>query len=289
VKGGRSVFCTGILFPETGTRASKRLKTCKNIRAFDDGSGLAARPPRPTKTPRVRATGKTASDWPPRDPACNAMRNRGATTPAPAGEAPHRHGQCGPQLPTTTGRKRVPRGTRPYPGGAKPTAGSPPAGAENAARLRPPRPTKMPRVRATVKTTRGWRTHDGIRSRRPALLLACGTPSGVPSVAPPTSLSSRRPARLSGPAPRVIQPSRRRLPPRAALSFGNPPSLASAGAKSCASPAHCPTRRQPARSTALHSFGAHRGTRRQPGRRPTGASPTTVPVGHRCSASPVIR
>ena len=36
-------FCTGILFLETGTRASKRLKTGKNRRAFDDGSGLAAR------------------------------------------------------------------------------------------------------------------------------------------------------------------------------------------------------------------------------------------------------
>jgi len=35
-------FCTGILFLETGTRASKRLKTGKNRRAFDDGSGLAA-------------------------------------------------------------------------------------------------------------------------------------------------------------------------------------------------------------------------------------------------------
>jgi len=207
----------------------------------------------------------------------------------PKSKGPHCRRRRGYQLPPTTGRKHVPRGTRPYPEGAKPTAGSPPAGAENAARHRPPRLTKTPRVRDTVKTTRGWRIHDGIRSRRSAPLLACGAPSGVPSVAPPASLPSRRPARFSGPASRVIQPARRRLPPREALSFGNPPSPASAGAKSCAAPGHCPTRRQPARSAAPHSFGAHRGTRRQPGRRPTGASPTTVPIGHRCSASPVIR
>jgi len=38
-------FCTGILFLETGTRASKRLKPGKNRRAFDDGSGPAAQVP----------------------------------------------------------------------------------------------------------------------------------------------------------------------------------------------------------------------------------------------------
>jgi len=42
VKGGRCVFCTGFLFLQTGTRASQRLKTGKNRRAFDDGSGPAA-------------------------------------------------------------------------------------------------------------------------------------------------------------------------------------------------------------------------------------------------------
>jgi len=42
VKEGRSVFCTGIRFLQTGTRASKRLNTGKNRRAFDDGSGPAA-------------------------------------------------------------------------------------------------------------------------------------------------------------------------------------------------------------------------------------------------------
>jgi len=42
VKGGRSVCCTGTLFHQTRTRASEKLKTGKNIRAFDDGSGPAA-------------------------------------------------------------------------------------------------------------------------------------------------------------------------------------------------------------------------------------------------------
>jgi len=41
-QGGRSVFCTGILFHQTGTRASERLKKGKNRRAFDDGWGPAA-------------------------------------------------------------------------------------------------------------------------------------------------------------------------------------------------------------------------------------------------------
>jgi len=50
VKRGRSVFCTGNLFLQTGTRASQRQKTGKNRRAFDDGSGPAA--PR-TLTPRT--------------------------------------------------------------------------------------------------------------------------------------------------------------------------------------------------------------------------------------------
>ena len=117
-------------------------------------------PPRPTKTPRVRATGKTASDWPPCDPASNAMRHSGTTTPAPAGEAPHSHGQCGPQLPPTTGRKRVLRGTRQYPGGAKPTARSPPASTENTARLWSSRPTKTPRIHATAKTASDWPHRD---------------------------------------------------------------------------------------------------------------------------------
>jgi len=246
------------------------------------------RPPWPAKKPRVCATGKTARSWLPLDPACNAMRNRGATTPAPAGVAPHSHGQCGRQLHPSTGRKCVPRGTRPSSAGAKPTTRSPPAGAENAACARPLRQKKMPRVRATVKTTRGWWTRDGIPRRRP-VLSSCGASSGVPSVAPPASLSSRRPARFKGLARRVIQPARRHLPPRSARFFCNPPSPASIGANGCAAPAHCPTRRQPARSAAPHSFGAHRGTRRQPMRRSKGASPTAVPVGHRCSASLVIR
>ena len=42
VQGGRSVFCTGILFLQTGTWLTKRLKTGKNRSAFDDGSGPAA-------------------------------------------------------------------------------------------------------------------------------------------------------------------------------------------------------------------------------------------------------
>ena len=46
LRAGRSVFCTGPLFLQTGTRATKRLRTGKNRRAFDDGSGPAA----PTET-----------------------------------------------------------------------------------------------------------------------------------------------------------------------------------------------------------------------------------------------
>jgi len=51
---GVDLFCTGILFLETGTRASKRLKTGQNRRAFDDGSGLAAQV---TQLPRTSTHG----------------------------------------------------------------------------------------------------------------------------------------------------------------------------------------------------------------------------------------
>jgi len=45
VEGGRYVFCTGILFHKTEARASKRVKTGKVTRAFDDGSRPAVRWP----------------------------------------------------------------------------------------------------------------------------------------------------------------------------------------------------------------------------------------------------
>jgi len=41
-QGGRSVLCTGVLFLQTGTRLTKRLKTGKTRLVVDDGSGLAA-------------------------------------------------------------------------------------------------------------------------------------------------------------------------------------------------------------------------------------------------------
>jgi len=68
VKGGRSVFCTGILFLETGTWASKRLKTGKNRRAFDDGSGLAALPRtwhHPPLPPPILTCGSVDAFYPP--------------------------------------------------------------------------------------------------------------------------------------------------------------------------------------------------------------------------------